>query len=51
LRIVSSSVLLRRRQQLRDLIAAGQAAARKLAHARILLKADAADGGPASGPN
>jgi hypothetical protein len=35
------------RQQLHDLIAAGQAAARKLAHARILLKADAADGGPA----
>ena len=35
------------RQQLHDLIAAGQAAARKLAHARIPLKADAADGGPA----
>ena len=35
------------RQQLHDLIAAGQAAARKLAHARILLKADAAEGGPA----
>jgi transposase len=35
------------RQYLHDLIAAGQAAARKLAHARILLKADAADGGPA----
>jgi transposase len=35
------------RQGLHDLIAAGQAAARKLAHARILLKADAADGGPA----
>ena len=35
------------RQQLSDLIAAGRAAARKLAHARILLKADAADGGPA----
>ncbi len=34
------------RQLLHDLIAAGQAAARKLAHARILLKADAADGGP-----
>ena len=33
------------RQQLRDLIAAGQGAAPKLAHARILLKADAA-GGP-----
>ena len=35
------------RQALSDLIAAGKAAARKLAHARILLKADAADGGPA----
>jgi transposase len=35
------------RQHLHDLIAAGQAAARERAHARILLKADAADGGPA----
>jgi len=35
------------RQQLHDLIAAGRAAARKLSHARILLKADAADGAPA----
>ena len=35
------------RQHLLDLIAAGKAAARKLTHARILLKADAADGGPA----
>jgi transposase len=35
------------RQDLHDLIAAGKAAAKKLAHARILLKADAADGGPA----
>jgi hypothetical protein len=35
------------RQQLRDLIAAGKAAAQKLAHARLLLKADAAPGGPA----
>ncbi len=35
------------RQGLLDLIAAGKAAAQKLAHARILLKADAADGGPA----
>ena len=35
------------RQHLHDLIAAGKAAARKLTHARILLKADAADGGPA----
>jgi transposase len=31
---------------LHDLIAAGKAAAKKLAHARILLKADAAPGGP-----
>jgi transposase len=35
------------RQQLHRLVAAGQAAALKLTHARILLKADAADGGPA----
>jgi transposase len=35
------------RQHLHDLIAAGKAAARKLTHARILLKADAAQGGPA----
>jgi transposase len=35
------------RQQLRGLIAVGKAAAKKLLHARILLKADAADGGPA----
>jgi len=35
------------RQLLHDLIAAGKAAAQKLAHARILLKADAAEGGPA----
>jgi transposase len=35
------------RQQLSELIAAGRAAAQKLAHARVLLKADAADGGPA----
>jgi transposase len=35
------------RQLLHDLIAAGKAAALKLAHARILLKADAAPGGPA----
>jgi hypothetical protein len=35
------------RQDLLALIAAGKAAAGKLAHARILLKADAADGGPA----
>jgi transposase len=38
------------RQALSDLIAAGKAAAPKPAHARILLKADAADGGPA-GPD
>ena len=35
------------RQQLSELIAAGKAAAPKLAHARVLLKADAAVGGPA----
>jgi transposase len=35
------------RQGLQDLIAAGKTAAKKLAHARILLKADAAPGGPA----
>jgi transposase len=35
------------RQALLDLLAAGKAAALKLTHARILLKADAADGGPA----
>ena len=35
------------RESLTHLIAAGKAAARKLAHARILLKADQADGGPA----
>lgn len=34
------------RQALHDLIAAGKAAALKLAHARILLKADAAPEGP-----
>lgn len=35
------------RQQLHDLIRAGKAAAKKLTHARILFKADAAEGGPA----
>jgi transposase len=35
------------RQDLLDLIAAGKDAAKKLAHARILLKADASPGGPA----
>jgi transposase len=35
------------RQGLHTLIAAGKAAARKLTHARILLKADQAPGGPA----
>jgi transposase len=35
------------RQELEGLIAAGKAAAKKLMHARILLKADAAEGGPA----
>src|SRR5512142_3176822 len=35
------------RRDLHDLIAAGKAAAQKLAHARILLQADAAPEGPA----
>ena len=35
------------RQQLQKLITAGKASAKKLAHARILLKADAAKGGTA----
>lgn len=35
------------RDQLTAMIAAGKAAAQKLAHARILLKADQSDGGPA----
>src|SRR6478752_7763513 len=35
------------REQLHDLISAGKGSAKKLAHARILLKADAAPGGPA----
>jgi transposase len=35
------------RQQLQGLSATGKAAAKKLTHARILLKADAAEGGPA----
>jgi transposase len=35
------------RQTLSDLIASGKASARKLAHSRILLKADAAASGPA----
>ena len=34
------------REQLAGMIAAGKAAAQKLAHARVLLKADAGDGGP-----
>jgi transposase len=34
------------REQLTGLIAAGKAAAQKLTHARILLKADQAEGGP-----
>jgi hypothetical protein len=34
------------REELAGMIAAGKAAAKKLAHARILLKADQADGGP-----
>ena len=35
------------REELNALISAGKASAKKLAHARILLKADQADGGPA----
>ena len=35
------------RSDLQELIAAGKAAAKRLAHARVLLKADASDGGPA----
>jgi transposase len=35
------------REALRELISSGKAAARKLMHARILLKADSAEGGPA----
>jgi hypothetical protein len=35
------------RQQLHDLTTAGKAAAKKLLHAHLLLKADAAEGGPA----
>jgi transposase len=35
------------REQLQEMIAAGKASAKKLAHARVLLKADASDGGPA----
>jgi hypothetical protein len=35
------------RQELAALITAGKGAAAKLAHARVLLKADAAPGGPA----
>ncbi len=35
------------RQSLLDLIAVGKVSAQRLAHARILLKADASTGGPA----
>ncbi len=34
------------REALQELIVKGQASARKLAHARILLKADSSEGGP-----
>jgi transposase len=34
------------RQRLREMVSRGKAAARKLMHARILLKADSCDGGP-----
>ena len=37
------------RRQLREMVSRGKAAARKLVHARILLKADAGEGGPAWG--
>jgi transposase len=37
------------RQELREMVSRGKAAARKLVHARILLKADAAEGGPGWG--
>ncbi len=37
------------RRMLRELISRGKAAARKLMHARILLKADSRDGGPGWG--
>jgi transposase len=37
------------RQMLREMVSRGKAAARKLMHARILLKADEAEGGPAWG--
>ena len=35
------------RRQLKQMIASGKAAAKKLTHARILLKTDASEGGPA----
>ena len=35
------------RRELHGMIAAGKAAAKRLTHARVLLKADAGDGGPA----
>jgi transposase len=35
------------RRELHGMIAAGKASAKRLTHARVLLKADAADGGPA----
>jgi hypothetical protein len=41
------TLTLEERQSLLDLVATGKAAAKKLIHARILLKADAAPGGPA----
>jgi len=37
------------REQLQAMVSAGKAAARKLAHARVLLKADEAEGGPGWG--
>src|SRR5215212_9129860 len=35
------------RQQLQQMITSGEAKARQLTHARVLLKADSAEGGPA----
>lgn len=37
------------RRMLREMVSRGKAAARKLVHARILLKADSSDGGPGRG--
>lgn len=47
MKIYKVTLTLDERQHLQELIAAGKAAAKKLAHVRILLKADASEGGPA----